>query len=193
MQQEHTQRRVTLYISMSLDGYIADKAGGVGWLGGEDPAYPGDYGYGDFFAGMDTVVMGGRTYRQIVEELSPGQWPYPGRACWVVTRSPQPLPSSPSDADGVRFTAEAPERLIARLKAAPGGGIWLCGGAQLVGALAAADAIDEYRITILPVLLGGGVRLFAGDWGSIPLHLVRTRCENGAVECVYTRREEAAL
>ena len=38
-------RKVVLYISLSLDGYIADVGGDVGWLGGQDPDYTGDYGY----------------------------------------------------------------------------------------------------------------------------------------------------
>ena len=71
-------RKAVLYISLSLDGYIADVGGDVGWLGGQDPDYTGDYGYEAFICKADTVLMGARTYRQVTEELSPDCWPYQG-------------------------------------------------------------------------------------------------------------------
>ncbi len=52
-------RKVILYIAVSLDGYIADARGGVDWLGGQSADYTGDYGYEDFTAQVDTVIMGG--------------------------------------------------------------------------------------------------------------------------------------
>ena len=68
-------RRIVLYIAMSLDGYLADSAGGVDWLTGQDPAWDGDGGYSDFIRTVDTVIMGRRTYDQITTQLSPGSWP----------------------------------------------------------------------------------------------------------------------
>ena len=83
-------RKVILYIAISLDGYVADNNGSVDWLGGVDVDYAGDYGYDDFIANVDTVVMGGRTYRQVVQELSPNVWPYAGLQSYVLTRQPLP-------------------------------------------------------------------------------------------------------
>ncbi len=81
-------RRVVLYTGMRLDGSIADRAGGAGWMAG-DGSQPGCGGSDpDFYRGVGAVVMGGRTYRQIVEELSPGRWPYPEKECFVLTRRP---------------------------------------------------------------------------------------------------------
>ena len=62
-------RKVTLYIAVSLDGYIADRNGAVDWLHGQDSGAEDLNTYPDFIKGMDTVVMGWNTYRQIVEEL----------------------------------------------------------------------------------------------------------------------------
>ena len=72
------ERKVILYLAMSLDGFIADKNGGVGWmdLANNGEAFEGDYGYAAFSAEVDTVLMGMTTYRQITQELSPGAWPY---------------------------------------------------------------------------------------------------------------------
>lgn len=175
-------RKTIVYIAMSVDGYIADVVGGVSWLGGEAQDHPGDQGYGALMARIDTIVMGMRTYRQIVTELSPGCWVYPGKRTYVVTRSP--LRGEPE----VAFTSESPAALIDRLKEEPGGDIWICGGAQIVRALAAANRVDEYQLSVIPVLLGGGVRLFGGEMPALPLHLAQVNEENGIVRATYVRR-----
>ena len=74
-------RKAVAYLAVSLDGYIADADGGVGWLGAFADEQE-DRGYEAFVQSVDTVVMGGRTYRQVAEELSPGAWPYEGLDCW---------------------------------------------------------------------------------------------------------------
>ena len=80
-------RKAVLYIALSLDGFIADSAGGVGWLHGHDPALE-EGSYGEFAATVDTVIMGRRTYDQVRGELSPGAWPYEGMDCYVLTHRP---------------------------------------------------------------------------------------------------------
>lgn len=86
------ERKVILYLAMSLDGFIADKNGGVGWmdLANNGEAFEGDYGYAAFSAEVDTVLMGMTTYRQITQELSPGAWPYVGMECQVFTHGAPP-------------------------------------------------------------------------------------------------------
>ena len=66
------KRQVVLYLGMSLDGYLADLHGGVDWMVGENPEYLGDLGYAQFLQQVDTILMGGTTYHQVTEELSPG-------------------------------------------------------------------------------------------------------------------------
>ncbi len=77
--------KVILYIAMSLDGYIADRDGGVAWLDGDgsDCGHPGSYP--DFIQTVDTVVLGYRTYHQIISELSPENWVYRGLKSYVFT------------------------------------------------------------------------------------------------------------
>lgn len=65
------KRKVILFISQSLDGFINDRTGGVDWIGGIDESYDSDYGYEDFIQGVDTAIFGRRTYSQIVDDLSP--------------------------------------------------------------------------------------------------------------------------
>lgn len=115
-------REAVLYIGMSLDGYIADRNGGVGWMRGQDPADESPGSYPEFLRTVDTVVMGRTTYHQVVTELSPGEWIYAGLHSYVLTHRPQPGPA------GITFTDEAPSALIDRLKTQPGRDIWICGG-----------------------------------------------------------------
>ena len=191
-------RRIVLYIAMSLDGYLADSAGGVDWLTGQDsaggvdwltgqdPAWDGDGGYSDFIRTVDTVIMGRRTYDQITTQLSPGSWPYEGLSAWVLTHRSAPEPEGE-----IRFTDLSLDRLAARLRECPGRDIWLCGGAELVRQALELDLIDELRLTIIPTLLGAGIPLFGGLTAPKLLELVSHRAENGMVECVYRRRGAA--
>lgn len=166
---------------MSLDGYIADAGGGVGWLSGQDGAETeGSY---DAFAGtVDTVVMGWRTYRQIVTDLSPGEWVYSGMQTYVVTHRALP----PTD-DAV-FFGGSPRELVEDLRAGEGKDIWICGGADLAGQLLEADLIDRFHISVIPTLLGSGIRLFQGKTIKRKLRLVRTAAYDGIVDLVYNRR-----
>ena len=169
-------RKVTLYIAMSLDGYIADRHGGVDWLCG---SAADDGSYERFAADIDTVIMGRRTYEQITTELSPGVWPYEGMDCYVLTRrhfEPEP---------GVAFTDESPGALIARLTALPGKGIWICGGAATAMQFVRAGLVDEYRISIIPVLLGAGIRLFSELDGTRRLILTGVSESGGIAELKY--------
>ena len=78
------KRKVIIYISMSLDGYIADKNGSVDWLA-EQSSTQYDYGYSAFLKTIDTILMGKKTYDQIITELSAHTWPYAGKKCYFFT------------------------------------------------------------------------------------------------------------
>ena len=64
-------RKISLYIAMSLDGYIADNKGGVNWLKGQDENDNTNKSYSEFIEKIDTIIMGWDTYHQFVTELSP--------------------------------------------------------------------------------------------------------------------------
>ena len=131
-------RRIVLYIAMSLDGYLADPAGDVDWLTGQDPSWEGDGGYSDFVRTVDTVILGRRTYDQITNELSPSQWVYADRQTFVFTH--RPLPSC----ENICFTERSPIALLDELQAQEGKDIWICGGAQIIRTLMEDDRIDVY-------------------------------------------------
>lgn len=177
-------RTVSLFIAMSLDGYIADSAGGVGWLKGHSDQEENSDPYAVFIKNIDTVLMGWNTYHQIVTELSPDEWVYKGMKTYVVTHRGH------SSEEDVVFTDQDPVCLVNELKKKTGRGIWICGGADLVKQLWDRDMIDEYYISVIPVLLGCGIRLFEKGQREIELKLVDTHIYNGIVDLVYTRRHK---
>ena len=79
--------------------------------------------------------------------------------------------------------------LITRLKAAEGRDIWICGGADIVNQLIDRRLIDRYHLTIIPTILGSGLRLFGTRDEEQRLRLVSTETYNGMTDLVFEPRE----
>ena len=175
-------RKVILYIAMSLDGYIADKDRNVDWLNG-DGSEPENFGsYIEFIDTVDTVILGYKTYHQIVTELSPDVWAYEGKQSYVIThKNIQPT-------NGITFTGKNLGELIAEIKNKDGKAIWICGGSAIANQLIDLDLIDTYTISIIPTILGDGIRLFDTHKIEHQLKLISTRNYNGITDLVYEKR-----
>lgn len=176
-------RKVILYIAVSLDGYIADNQGSVDWISGQDEAAEMEDTFTPFFSNIDTVIMGRKTYHQVVTELSPGQWPYEGAVTYVLTHHPDT-----EDADDIRFRNMDASSLVEELKKQPGKDIWICGGAETARQLISNNQIDLYHLAVIPVLLGSGIRLFSFNGQKVDLKLIGTKEYNGIIEMMYRRR-----
>ncbi|HZD27038.1 MAG TPA: dihydrofolate reductase family protein [Alphaproteobacteria bacterium] len=169
--------RFRVYLAVSLDGFVADADGGVGWLQAFEDV---DYGYEAFLAQIGTVVMGGRGYRQT---FGFGAWPYAGKRVVVLSRRglEAPWPA------GVESFAGDVAELAARLAEESEGDVWVMGGAETVTAFLEADAVDELELYVMPVLLGDGVRLFQPR-EIAPLRLAPALAEifdNGVLRLIY--------
>lgn len=172
-------RKVVLSLAMSLDGYIADDAGGYAWIAGDGGGAARDAGerwdYAAFLAGVDVVVMGRRCHDQ-------GQSAdFPGKTVLVATATPRP------DAGNVRFVAD-PVAAVREELGKPGRDVFLFGGGVLVDAFLAADLVDEIILGVVPVLLGGGRPVFRGPHAPIPLAFERLSVEEGICILRYRRR-----
>jgi len=173
--------RVALYIAASLDGYIAGTDGDISWLTPFEQAGE-DYGYADFYARIGTVILGGKTYRQV---LGFSEWPYRGVTTYVVTRRAL---LDPPDESIHRFAGDVGE-LVQDIRARSEKDIWLVCGGQLVEEFAWRDLIDEYIVSIIPLLLGEGVPLFPAGGARRELVLVDViRYPNGLTLLHYRRR-----
>ena len=176
------ERKIILFISQSLDGFIADCSKSVDWIEGENKEYNSDYGYNHFIETIDTIILGNTTYRQIANELSPDKWVYEGLTSYVFTNETH------TDTDEIKFVNEDIISFIEKLKKQKGKNIWICGGANIANQCIQKNIIDEYRITTIPVILGGGIRLFNEDNPMIKLRLKKVKKENGLIECIYVKR-----
>lgn len=175
-------RKIVLFIAMSLDGYIADSHGGVEWLNVQGNDDENIDTYSEFIKEIDTVLMGWNTYHQIVTELSPTEWVYKDLTTYVFTHNKS------CSTEQICFTNENPIELLKVLRSQNGKDIWICGGANLIGQLIFENIVDRYYISIIPVLLGGGIRLFGEFPKQQDLCLVKTQSYNGIVELIYERK-----
>lgn len=175
-------KKISLFIAMSLDGYIADGKGGVDWLKGQGSDNENIDTYSEFVKNIDTILMGWNTYHQIVTELSPNEWVYNDFTTYVITHNEH------ISTDKIRFVNINPVSLVKTLKEENGKNIWICGGANLVQQLVNEDLIDCYHITVVPTLLGSGIRLFGNTRNEIKLRLLHTQSYNGMTDLIYTRR-----
>ena len=157
------------------DGYIARPDGGIDWLALVD--CPGeDYGYQKFRDTIDTFILGRNTYDTA---LGFDPWPYAGSRCVVLTHRPATAKHNEEFHDG------PPGALVARLSAAGAKRAYVDGGAVIQQFLA-AGLIDDLTISIIPILLGEGVRLFGKTGRDLPLKLAASRAfDSGLVQLEY--------
>ncbi|MEZ4452676.1 MAG: dihydrofolate reductase family protein [Nannocystaceae bacterium] len=171
--------RVSVFLAQSLDGYIARPDGGLDWL--EAVQRPGeDYGFAEFFAGVDALMIGRNTY-DVVLGFDP--WPYADKRCVVLTRRPPP------PRHGEVFRAGEPAALLDALARDGVRHVYVDGGAVIQRFLA-ADLVDALTLSILPVILGDGIALFARTPApERPLELVDARSwPAGLAQLRYRRR-----
>ena len=161
-------KKISLFIAMSLDGYIADSKGSVDWLVGQ--------------GNDDNIDAYSEFVKDIVTELSPNEWVYSDFATYVVTHNPK------TSSDKIHFTNESPVELIKKLREEKGKGIWICGGANLIQQFVKEDMIDCYYITVIPTILGSGIRLFEKTDHEIKLRLLKTQSYNGMTDLIYIKR-----
>ena len=139
-------------VAASMDGFIADADGGVDWLPDSETD---DYGYEAFYAGVQALVMGRRTYDQAVGF---DQWLFSGKPVYVFTGHPPD--DNPHD---VHFVQGDPAAFVRDVASRCEGMVWLLGGADLAEQFRRAGLIDEYMIHVMPTILGIGVPLFSDD------------------------------
>ena len=166
---------------MSVDGYIATNDDDISWLSmvhkeGED------YGYNEFNETVDTYIVGFTTYKTVLN-LTGGEFP-PAKMhrCYVITRQKR------ESENGVIFYNEDIGTLVEKLKMEKGKNIYCDGGSQIVQLLMQKNAIDEYIISVVPILLGEGKRLFLGSIPKIQVKALSPKhYETGLTQLHYVR------
>lgn len=172
--------KVILYIATSQDGFIADKDGGVGWLDPYNNIEGEDCGYHAFYKSIDGIIMGSRSYEQI---LGFGPWIWPGKPAFVFTAN-----SLTVERPEVSLVHEDVATFMNQLKSQEQHQkLWLLGGAELIKSFATLGLIDECIITMIPTSLGEGIPL------SLPykeFELTQTKeCKAGIKQKIYKKKK----
>lgn len=139
------------YIAITIDGYIADNAGNVGFL---DNFGHIDTGYDDFIETIDVIIMGRGSYEAI---LGFGMdWPYPAQSTWVITQDK----SLPTPHESIHFWHDDLQSLMAHLALKDNENCWFLGGGKLISDAIYNGLLDRLELFIIPTLLGSGIPLF---------------------------------
>jgi dihydrofolate reductase len=163
-----TERKIIVYIATSADGYIARPDGNVDWL--DRPRPPDNYGMGEFFKSIDTILWGRTTYGPISGTKGGGYGFGSKIKNYVFTHHP-PKSAPP----GVEFVNEPIGDFAQRLRAVPGKDIWMMGGAGIIASFLDAGEIDEFIIHVIPTFIGEGIPLVAARHRDVTLKLLSVR------------------
>lgn len=174
-------RQVILYIAMSLDGYIAKPNDDLSFLSivekdGED------YGYADFVSTIDTVILGRKTYDWVMKQV--GEFPHADKNAYIITRTARPTIGKTDF-----YTGDLTD-LVRKLKSENGKNIFCDGGAEIVNELLKNDLLDEIIISVIPILIGNGTRLFKDGRPEQKLKLVNVKTfDTGLTQLHYKRAD----
>ena len=175
-------RKLSLFIATSLDGYIAKPNDDLSFLKivekeGED------YGYAEFTATIDTIILGRRTYDWVLREIGPTHYDNGDRNVYVITRTERPAVGKTTF-----YTGDLTE-LVQELKKGRGKNIYCDGGAEIVNELLKNDLIDEFIISVIPILVGNGTRLFKDGRPELQLELLNAKTfDTGLMQLHYKRK-----
>ena len=158
------ERRIIYYVAVSADGFIARSDGAVDWL--DRPRKAGDYGMGEFYRSIDTVLLGRKTWEVGV---SLGASHFKGKKNYVFSRKRRRFVPE------VELVKEPVGKFARRLRGEKGKDIWLVGGGSLFASFLDAGQVDAIRVHVIPTLIGEGIPLVAPSRRNVSLRLISSR------------------
>lgn len=158
-----------VFMAMSLDGFVARQDHALDWLmkqktGGEE------HGFEDFYASVDGMVMGSGSFRTV---LSFDAWPYE-KPVFVMSQSMTQSDVPEGLRDKVHVTDQDPRALMTSLETESWKRVYVDGG-KVVQTFMRERLIDDMTVTLVPILIGDGIRLFGGLDGDIDLDLIEAK------------------
>jgi len=150
-----------IYCALSIDGFIADPNGSVDWL---DAFQSKEYAFDEFYQSIDSVVIGRKTYEQV---LGFGEWPYANIPSFVVSSQTIEI-TTPNTFLCHQNISHALEKFKDRR-------VWLVGGCGLYSTCFEHNLVDEIILTTIPVVLGKGIALLDANIPTTRFTLAKTR------------------
>jgi dihydrofolate reductase len=184
-----TDSQVTIHMAASLDGFIARKDGSVDWMETADEFAGGETMAPEFVEAflktIDCYVMGSRTYETALGFEAKGLgWAYGDQPTFVLTHRELPRPRATVEF----YSGDLAQLVNGRLRRAFRS-IWFVGGGVVSGECLRLGLADEVRYSILPVLIGDGIRFFDKLERDVTLHLSEVKAyQNGTVALRYEVR-----
>jgi dihydrofolate reductase len=184
------ESRVTIHMAASLDGFVARKDGRVDWLDTSDEFADGqamDPGFIEsFLERIDCYVMGSRTYETALRFEAQGSgWAYRDKPVFVLTTRELRRARDTVEFHAGDLARFVNDRLRPKFRA-----IWFVGGGELSGECLRRGLADEISYSILPVLIGDGIRFFEKLDRDVALHLAEMKAyKNGVVDLRYQLRK----
>ncbi len=174
-----------VYIAQSLDGYIADKNGGLDWLHSVPNPNNDDGGFGDFMNRIDGLIMGRTTFETVCSfDID---WPYT-KPVFVLSNTLKEIPNThKKHASLINGNLKT---IIENLNNKGFNELYIDGGTTIQSFLK-EDLIDEMIITTIPVLLGGGSSLFGDLAQPLNFELIQSKTVMGSInQCYYKRKKQ---
>ncbi|RAJ15995.1 dihydrofolate reductase [Arenibacter echinorum] len=144
-----------VFIGASLDGYIADRNGGLDWLTSIPNPEQSDMGYNEFMTQVDALVMGRKTFETICG--FEGDWPYV-KPVFIVSRTLDTL--AEEYWDKAELVKGSLTEILEQINSKGYHRLYIDGGVTIQNFLK-ENLIDEMTITTIPIVLGGGSALFS--------------------------------
>ncbi|MCQ6560490.1 dihydrofolate reductase family protein [Paenibacillus mendelii] len=177
-------RRIILDLAVTLDGFIEGKNGEVDWC-----IMDSELGFNDFLKQIDTILYGRKSYDlwgQFTPELEHTD---DEKELWELVHSKKKYVFSRTQKgtdDKAIFINDRILEEVTKLKNKPGKDIWLYGGASLITTFINLGLVDEFRLSVHPVVLGEGKPLFVDIKQRLNLKMVHTRTfSSGVVQLIY--------
>ena len=162
-------KKIVLYVAASLDGFIAREDGSVDWLEKYEKSGE-DYGYKEFLDSVDTVILGNTTFEQF-------KAPYPDKKCFVFSKK------NTGKKDNITYVNSSVVDFINGLN--DNQNIWLVGGSQIIQEFLKNNLVDEIIVTVIPILLGDGISLFARGMVEHQMQLQKAKSYDSVVQLYY--------
>ncbi|PZV23318.1 MAG: deaminase [Cyanobium sp.] len=180
--------KCSVFIATSLDGFIARSDGSIDWLERANASVPAgeDCGYADFMQTVDAIVMGRATFEKV---LSFPDWPYSSKPVYVLSTTIRGLPAGVPGS--VHLLNTTPDDVVRRTAEAGHRHLYIDGG-RTIQAFLRAGLITKLTISVIPILLGSGIKLFGERQAETNLRLLSSKAfPFGFVQSHYAVYQEA--